>query len=59
MQNQQLIIGFIEESNIMPLLKEQLHTIENIYNLPEGERAKLPGGQITGIEKAILEKFGR
>ena len=30
----------------MPLLKEQLHTVEDIYNLQEGERAELIDGQI-------------
>ena len=30
----------------MPLLKEQLHTVEDIYNLPEGKRAELIDGQI-------------
>ncbi|MBP3610703.1 MAG: Uma2 family endonuclease [Lachnospiraceae bacterium] len=30
----------------MPLLKEQFHTIEEIYRLPEGERAELIDGQI-------------
>lgn len=30
----------------MPLLKEQCYTVEDIYNLPEGERAELIDGQI-------------
>ena len=30
----------------MPLLKEQLYTVKDIYNLPEGERAELMDGQI-------------
>ena len=30
----------------MPLLKEDIYTIEDIYNLPEGERAELIDGQI-------------
>ncbi len=30
----------------MPLLKTQLYTIKDIYNLPEGERAELIDGQI-------------
>ena len=30
----------------MPLPKEQTHTIEDIYNLPDGERAELIDGQI-------------
>ena len=33
----------------MPLLKEQLYTIEDIYNLPEGERAELIDGQIYNM----------
>ena len=30
----------------MPLLKEKVYTIEDIYALPEGERAELIDGQI-------------
>ena len=30
----------------MPLLKENTYTIEDIYALPEGERAELIDGQI-------------
>ncbi len=30
----------------MPLVKEDIYTIEDIYNLPEGERAELIDGQI-------------
>lgn len=30
----------------MPLLQEQIYTIEDIYELPEGERAELIDGQI-------------
>ena len=30
----------------MPLLKEENYTIEDIYALPEGERAELIDGQI-------------
>uniref|UniRef100_UPI0037539F4F Uma2 family endonuclease n=1 Tax=Robinsoniella sp. TaxID=2496533 RepID=UPI0037539F4F len=30
----------------MPLPKEQLYTIDDIYNLPEGTRAELIDGQI-------------
>lgn len=30
----------------MPLLKEDTYTIEDIYNLPDGERAELIDGQI-------------
>ena len=30
----------------MPLPKERIHTIDDIYNLPEGERAELINGQI-------------
>ena len=30
----------------MPLLKEDIYTIEDIYDLPEGERAELIDGQI-------------
>lgn len=30
----------------MPLLKEEIYTIEDIYALPEGERAELIDGQI-------------
>lgn len=30
----------------MPLPKEKIYTTENIYNLPEGERAELIDGQI-------------
>lgn len=30
----------------MPLLKEQTYTIEDIYALPNGERAELIDGQI-------------
>lgn len=30
----------------MPLLKSQDHTIEDIYALPEGERAELIDGKI-------------
>ena len=33
----------------MPLLKEQIYTIEDIYNLPEGERAELIDGQIYSM----------
>ena len=31
---------------IMPLPREQTYTVEDIYNLPEGERAELIDGQI-------------
>ena len=31
---------------IMPLPKEQIYTIEDIYALPEGERAELIDGRI-------------
>ena len=34
---------------IMPLLKEQNYTIDDIYKLPEGERAELIDGQIYNI----------
>ena len=30
----------------MPLPKEELYTIDDIYSLPEGERAELINGQI-------------
>ena len=30
----------------MPLPKERIYTIDDIYNLPEGERAELINGQI-------------
>ena len=30
----------------MPLLKEQIYTIDDIYSLPEGERAELINGQL-------------
>ncbi len=30
----------------MPFLKEQIYTIEDIYALPDGERAELIDGQI-------------
>ena len=30
----------------MPLPQERIHTIDDIYNLPEGERAELINGQI-------------
>lgn len=30
----------------MPLPKERIHTIDDIYNLPEGERAELINGQV-------------
>ena len=30
----------------MPLPKEELYTIDDIYSLPEGERAELIDGQI-------------
>lgn len=33
-------------SAIMPLPREQTYTIDDIYNLPEGERAELIDGQI-------------
>lgn len=30
----------------MPLLKEKIYTIEDIYHLPDGERAELIHGQL-------------
>lgn len=30
----------------MPLLKENIYTIKDIYSLPEGERAELIDGQL-------------
>lgn len=33
-------------SAFMPLVKEDIYTIEDIYNLPEGERAELIDGLI-------------
>lgn len=33
----------------MPLLKEQLHTVDYIYNLPDGERAELIDGKIYNM----------
>ena len=33
----------------MPLLKEKLYTIDDIYNLPDGERAELIDGQIYNM----------
>lgn len=33
----------------MPLPKEQLYTIEDIYNLPDGQRAELINGQIYNM----------
>ena len=36
----------MEGSVIMPLLKEEKYTVEDIFNLPEGERAELIDGQI-------------
>ena len=30
----------------MPLPKERIYTIDDIYNLPEGDRAELINGQI-------------
>ena len=33
----------------MPLLKEHFYTIEDIYNLPEGERAELIDGHIYKV----------
>ena len=33
----------------MPLLKEQLYTVDYIYNLPDGERAELIDGQIYNM----------
>ncbi len=30
----------------MPLLKEQIYTVEDIYDLPDGQRAELINGQI-------------
>ena len=41
-----LTILFMEGCVIMPLLKEQLYTIEDIYRLPDGERAELIDGHI-------------
>ena len=34
----------------MPLLKEKVYTIEDIYALPEGERAELIDGQIVSAK---------
>ena len=31
----------------MPLPKERIYTIEDIYNLPDGERAELIDGNIV------------
>lgn len=30
----------------MPLLKERIYTLEDIYNLPDGQRAELIGGRL-------------
>ena len=38
--------GAFERSGDMPLLRERIYTIEDIYALPEGERAELIDGQI-------------
>lgn len=37
---------FLERSEDMPLPKERIYTIEDIYALPDGERAELIDGQI-------------
>jgi len=41
-----ILPGVFERSGNMPLLKEKVYTIEDIYALPEGERAELIDGQI-------------
>ena len=38
--------GAFERSGDMPLLRERIYTIEDIYALPEGERAELIDGHI-------------
>lgn len=35
----------------MPLPKEELYTIDDIYSLPEGERAELIDGQIYDMAR--------
>ena len=49
----------------MPLPKEHLHTIEDIYNLPDGQRAELIDGVIYDMappgrihQKIVLELSG-
>lgn len=39
----------------MPLLKENTYTIEDIYALPEGERAELIDGQIYYMAPPSLQ----
>ena len=41
-----ILPGVFERSGNMPLLKEKVYTIEDIYALPEGERAELIDGHI-------------
>ena len=38
--------GAFERSGDMPLLRERIYTIEDIYALPEDDRAELIDGQI-------------
>ena len=42
----------------MPLLKEKVYTIEDIYALPEGERAELIDGQIYYMSPPIRDIRG-
>lgn len=53
----------MEGSVFMPLLKEEKYTVEDIYNLPEGERAELIDGKIyfmapaPKLEHQIISSF--
>ena len=43
----------------MPLLKEATYTIDDIYALPEGERADLIDGHIFYIAPPNTKQIGR
>ena len=45
--------GAFERSGDMPLLRERIYTIEDIYALPEGERAELIDGHIYYMRRRI------
>ena len=49
----------------MPLLKEDIYTIEDIYDLPEGERAELIDGVVydmappSRIHQELVTQFAK
>ena len=51
------LLSAFERSGDMPLLRERVYTIEDIYALPEGERAELIDGHYIESNKGKCEVF--